>query len=80
VAQRGEVAGLDRGVLGERERDRRHHVRARHPVALEQVEELAELEARHRDERRAAEQPEVHDYAHPVDVKERERGDHDVLP
>ena len=46
--QRGEVVLIDRRVLGERERDGRYHVRARHPVALRQLQVLIQVEPGHR--------------------------------
>ena len=73
MLQRGEVTTVDRGVLGERQRDRRDHVGRRHPCSSIRLEELVEVEARHRHHVAALAQPHVHDHRHPVDVEERER-------
>ena len=74
-----QVAALDARRLGETEHDRRRDVRARHPVLLEQVEELPHVEPRHRHDRRPLGEPEVHDDRLAVDVEERERADQHVV-
>ena len=48
-------------------------------MALDQAEELIEVEARHRHDRRARLDPHVHDHLLPVDVEEREDADQHVL-
>jgi hypothetical protein len=48
-------------------------------MALEQVEELAEVEARHHDDRRALRETEVDDDRLAVDVEERQRADKHVV-
>ena len=77
-AQR-EVAPLDARRLGEAEHDRRRDVGARDPMRLEQVEERAEVEARHRHDRRPLRQAEVDHHGLAVDVEERQRADQHVV-
>ena len=70
---------VDRRVLGQRQRDRRHDVRPRHPVLGDQAEELVEVEPRHRHDRRPGPQALVHDHRLPVDVEEGQDPDQDVV-
>ena len=76
---RREVVLVDRRVLGERERDRRDDIRAGDAVLGDQAEELIEVEAGHRHDRRAGAQTLVHDHRHPVDVEERQHADQGVV-
>jgi hypothetical protein len=70
--QARQVAIADRGRLREREDDRRDEVRLGHLVALHQLEEPVEVEARHRHDDRPGPQRLVHDHRHAVDVEERQ--------
>ena len=44
-------------------------------MVLVQLQELLEVEARHRDDRGARAEAEVHEHLHAVDVEERQDGD-----
>ena len=57
-SQRGEVVVVDHRVLGQRDDDRRRDEGPGDPVLLVQLEELLEVEARHRDDRGARRRPE----------------------
>ena len=77
--ERREVVLVDARVLGEGEGHRRHDVGSGHAMALEQVEELLEVEPGHRHDRRSGPEALVHDHRHPVDVEERQAADQDVV-
>ena len=69
----------DQRMLGQGEHDRRHEVRRRHAVLLQEVEELLEVEARHRDDGGAGLQRGAHDHRHAVDVVEGQNADQRVV-
>ncbi len=66
---------VDERVLGQREDDRRDEVGLGDPVALDELEEAREVEARHGHDGRAGAQGLVHDHGHAVDVEERQGPD-----
>ena len=78
-AQAREVVVVDERMLGQREHDRRRDVAGRDAVLLDRREELREVEARHRDDARAAPQGVVEHERLAVDVEERQDGDHAVV-
>ena len=77
--QAREVEALDDRALGQGEDDRRDEVGLRGAVLLHEAEEALEVEARHRDERRAVAQDRVHDHGQAVDVEERQDADERVV-
>jgi hypothetical protein len=58
---------------------RRHAAEDRRPVALDDLEHLARLEARDHRQRGARDQGDVHERAHAEDVEERQRRQRDVV-
>ena len=78
-AQRPQVRAVDGGVLGQGEDDRRDHDRGRDAVALDQLEELLDVEARHRHQRGAGMQRRVRHHAEAHGVEERCDGEHPVV-
>jgi hypothetical protein len=78
--QAGEVVVLHDLLLGQREHERRHHVRVRDPVALQRLQALLEVEAGQRDHGGPAVQGQVHDHDHAVDVEAGQQAEHGVRP
>ena len=76
---RAQVVLVDERLLGERQHDRRDDIGERDPVVLHDLQELLQVEARHRHDRRAEVQAEVHDHDHAVDVEEGQDTEHDVV-
>jgi hypothetical protein len=66
-------------MLRQREDNRRHEVRPRDFVVLQNLEELLQVEPRHRDDGHALIQAQVQDDQHPVDVIERQHADHALV-
>ena len=66
-------------MLGQKIDDRRHQVAAGDPVFLQRFEERLGLEARQDHQHCTTGQPEVHDYRHREDVKQRQHQQHAIV-
>ena len=74
-----QIVFVDERMFGEAQHDWRNHIGERHSVLLHDLQALLHVESRHRHDRRAHVQAQVHDDHHAVDVKEGQHAQHGVV-